>query len=142
MFPFDSIPKMRKDANVLFCIHSYYTTVFFFLSRCGRTRAMDISGRGSAGRRDLYLTTHDTQNRQTSMPPARCAATIRASKRSQICDLHRAATGTGIPPVSDQRIPETFRTYYVYNDPTINNLYHCFIFVCLSFALWLINFTI
>jgi hypothetical protein len=35
----------------------------------------------SARRRDLYLTTHNTHNRQTSMPPARLELTILASSR-------------------------------------------------------------
>jgi len=62
--------------------------LFFFLCRCGPTRAMASSflrsldhtqrrttvGRTSVGewwarRRDLYLTTHNTRHRQTSMTP-------------------------------------------------------------------------
>jgi len=35
----------------------------------------------SAQRRDLYLTTHNTQKRQTSMPPAEFEPTIPSSKR-------------------------------------------------------------
>jgi len=49
----------------------------------------------SARRRDLYLTTHDTCNRQTSMPPVGFEPTISAGERAQTYALDRAATGTG-----------------------------------------------
>jgi len=49
----------------------------------------------SARRRDLYLTTHNTHNRQTSMPPVRFKPTISAGERPQTYALDRAATGTG-----------------------------------------------
>ena len=37
----------------------------------------------SARRRDLYLTTHDTHNRQISMPPMGFEPTISAGERPQ-----------------------------------------------------------
>jgi hypothetical protein len=49
----------------------------------------------SARRRDLYLTTHNAQNRQTSMPPVGFEPTILAGERQQTYALDRAATGTG-----------------------------------------------
>ena len=49
----------------------------------------------SARRRDLYLTTHNTHNRQTSMPPVGLEPTISAGERPQTYSLDRAATGTG-----------------------------------------------
>ena len=49
----------------------------------------------SARRRDLYLTTHNTHNRQTSMPPVGFKPTISAGERPQTYALDRAATGTG-----------------------------------------------
>ena len=49
----------------------------------------------SAHRRDLYLTTHNTHNRQTSMPPVGFEPTISAGERPQTHALDRAATGTG-----------------------------------------------
>jgi hypothetical protein len=49
----------------------------------------------SAGGRNLYLTTHNTHNRQTSMPPVRFEPTISAGERPQTCALDRAVTGTG-----------------------------------------------
>jgi hypothetical protein len=52
-------------------------------------------GEWSARRRDLYLTTHNTHNRQTSMPPAGFEPTISAGDRPQTYALDRAATGTG-----------------------------------------------
>jgi hypothetical protein len=45
----------------------------------------------------LYLTTHNTHKRQTSMPPVRFEPTIPASERPQTHSLHRVATGIGIP---------------------------------------------
>ena len=50
----------------------------------------------SARRRDLYLTTHNTHNKQISMPPVGFEPTISAGKRPQTYALDRAATGTGI----------------------------------------------
>jgi len=43
---------------------------------------------------DLYLTTHNTHNRQTSMPPVGFEPTVPASERPQTHTLDRAATGT------------------------------------------------
>ena len=91
------------------------TALFFsFLWRCDPTRIMASSflmfldhkqrrstvGRTpldvwSARRRDLYLTTHNTHNRQTSMPPVGFEPTISAGERPKTHALDRAATGTG-----------------------------------------------
>ena len=67
-----------------FMITLTYTTL-------GRTPLDEWSVR----RRDLYLTTHNTHNRQTSMPPVGFEPTIPASERPQTHALDRAATGTG-----------------------------------------------
>ena len=91
-----------------------YYTYIFFLWRCDPTRVMASSflrfldhtqrrttvgrtllGEWSARRRDLYLTTHNTHNRQTSMPPVGFKPTISAGERPQTYALDRAATGTG-----------------------------------------------
>ena len=88
---------------------------FFFLWRCDPTRVMASSflrfldhtqrhtpvGRTpldewSARRRDLYLTTYNTHNRQTSMPQVGFEPTISAAERPQTCTFDRAATGTGL----------------------------------------------
>jgi len=45
--------------------------------------------------RDLYLTTHNTHNRQTAMPPVGFETTISAVERQYTYALDRAATGTG-----------------------------------------------
>ena len=58
----------------------------------GRTPLDECSARC----RDLYLTTHNTHNRQTSMPPLQFEATISAGERPQTYALDRADTGTGI----------------------------------------------
>jgi len=49
----------------------------------------------SARRRHLYLTTHNTHNRQTSMSPLEFEPMISAGERPQTYALDRAATGTG-----------------------------------------------
>ena len=46
----------------------------------------------SARRRDFYLKTHNTHNRETSMPPVGFEPTISAGERSQTYALDRAAT--------------------------------------------------
>jgi hypothetical protein len=50
---------------------------------------------GPARRRDLYLTTHNTHNRQTSKSPAGFKPTIPVSKLPQTHALDRTATGIG-----------------------------------------------
>ena len=91
-----------------------YIYIFFLLWRCDPTRVMASSflrfldhiqrrttvGRTpldewSACRRDLYLTTHNTHNSQTSMPPVGFEPTISAGERPQTYALDHAATGTG-----------------------------------------------
>ena len=46
----------------------------------------------SARRRDLYLTTHNTDNRQASMPPVGFEPTISAAERPHTYTLDRATT--------------------------------------------------
>ena len=43
-----------------------------------------------ARRRDLYLTTHDTHNRQISMPPVGFEPTISAVERPQVNFSHQS----------------------------------------------------
>jgi hypothetical protein len=50
----------------------------------------------SARRKDLYLTTHNIHNRQTSMPPVEFEPTISAGGGPQTYALERAANGTGV----------------------------------------------
>jgi len=56
----------------------------------GRTPLDELS----ASRRDLYLSTHYTHKRQTSMPLAEFELTLSACERPQTYALGRAATGT------------------------------------------------
>ena len=108
--------RYTKERNVLHSATGAIVTVvcFCFLWRCGPTRAMTSSflrfldhtqrrttvGRTpldewSARRRDLYLTTHNTHNRQTSMPSVGFEPTISAGERPQTYAVDRAPTGTG-----------------------------------------------
>ena len=57
----------------------------------GRTPLDEISAR----RRDLCLTTHNTHNKQISMPRVGFETTISAGDRPKTYALDRAATGTG-----------------------------------------------
>jgi hypothetical protein len=50
----------------------------------------------SARSRDLYLTTHNTHKRQTSMPPAGFEPTIPVRERLQTHALYRVVTGFGV----------------------------------------------
>jgi hypothetical protein len=52
---------------------------------------------GPARRRDLYLTTHNTHKRQTSIPPVGFELTIPVNERPQTHALDRTATGIGTP---------------------------------------------
>jgi hypothetical protein len=54
----------------------------------------------SARHRDLYLTTHNTHNRQTSMPTAVFEPTIPVSERPKTHALDRTATGIGFLRIS------------------------------------------
>ena len=54
----------------------------------------------SARRRGLYLTTHNTHNRQTSMLPVGFETTILSGERLQTYALDREATGTGFTIVT------------------------------------------
>ena len=60
-------------------------------ARDGRT-PLDES---SAIRSDLYLTIHNTHNRQTAMPLKEFEATVLTGERPQTYALDREATGTG-----------------------------------------------
>jgi hypothetical protein len=51
--------------------------------------------KGSARRRDFYLTTHKTHNKQTSMLSAGFEPAIPARELLETLDLDRWATGTG-----------------------------------------------
>ena len=78
----------------------------------GRASLDEISAR----LRDLYLTTHNTHNRQTSMPPVGFEPTISASVRPQTYPLDRKATGTGSLEVETE-IETLFSPSSLYNPP-------------------------
>jgi hypothetical protein len=88
----------------------YIHIFFFFFWCCDPTRVIASSflrfldhtqRRTTVGRTpldewsDLYLTTHNTHNRQTSMPLVEFEPTMSAGERPQTYALDRAATGTG-----------------------------------------------
>ena len=73
----------------------------------------------SARRRDLYMTTHNTHNRHTSMPPAGFEPTIPSSERPQTHALDRAATGIGIYIYTVETPYPRFQFSAVYRDPNI-----------------------
>ena len=73
-------------------------------STIGRTPLEEWSAR----RRDLYLTTHDTHNRQISMPMVGFEPTISVGERPQTYASDRTATGTGITGVTVLRNVRVF----------------------------------
>ena len=80
---------------------SYIYMERIFLMFPDHTRRRTTFGRTpldewSARRRDLYLTTHDTHNRQISMPPVGFELTISAGERPQAARLLRS--WVRIPP--------------------------------------------
>ena len=73
---------------------SSFTSFLYHMQRrttIGRTPLDEWSAR----RKDLYLTTHNTHNRQTSMPPVGFEATISAGERPQTYALDRQARVLG-----------------------------------------------
>jgi hypothetical protein len=81
-----------------------------------RTRLDELSG----WRRDLYLTTHNTRNRQTPTAPTGFESAIPASLRPKIHALDCAATGTGNLYFVECRIPYT-QLWYVTRQPWYPN---------------------
>jgi len=77
-----------------------------FLDHTQRRAAVDRTplDEWSVRRRDLYLTTHNTHNRQTSVPPVGFKTTISAGERPEACALDRAATETGTFMAVSRRI--------------------------------------
>jgi len=78
----------------------------------------------SARRRDLYVTTHNTHKRQTSMPSRGFQPAIWKSKRPQIHTLDGAVTGIGsftLVGCSDRR----GITKHVYRMSSIKNCVEC-----------------
>jgi hypothetical protein len=59
---------------------------------------------GSDCRKDLYLTTHDTHTKQTSMPQSGFEPAMRASERHKTHVLDRAAIGIGLSNICYQLI--------------------------------------
>jgi hypothetical protein len=72
----------RFDLFILTCLRNVFRRATF-----GRI-PLD---KWSARRRDLYLTTHNTHNRQTSMPRVEFEPTISAGERPKTYALDRAA---------------------------------------------------
>jgi len=70
---------------------------------------------GSARRRGLYLTTHNTQKRQTSMSQAGFESAIPASERPQTYALDRAPNGIGQSTSVPEYNTGCFRKYVVYH---------------------------
>jgi hypothetical protein len=73
-------------------------------------------------RKDFYLTTHDTQERQTSMPPTGFESTNSAGERPHTYALDRPATRTGN---SSDKWPQ-FQTYMKKNKGLRYTDWKCF----------------
>jgi hypothetical protein len=104
----------QQKKNRVLC---YSLFLFYFIGLCSPARAMASSftrfldhtrratirrthlDEWSVRRRDLYLTTLNTHNRQTSIPSVGFEPTITAGERPYTYALDRAATGTGYATV-------------------------------------------
>ena len=99
--------KSRCSMDKLFLYSLFLTSVYLLIIGAEAMVALDHTqwhthtiGRnpldeGSASCRDLYLATHNTHERATSMPPAGFQPSIPASERPQTLALDRAPTGIG-----------------------------------------------
>jgi len=103
---FTSKPNQRIEFSAVSIFFLFGATPPQWARASSFTRLLDLAQRRttvvrtpldewSARRRDLYLTTHNTHNRQTSMPPVGFESTISAGERPQTYALELAATGTG-----------------------------------------------
>ena len=102
---FDNV-IFKFKMNMLFCCFFWRnspqwaraSSFMRFLDHTQRRTTVDRTplDEWSACRRDLYLTSHNTHNRQTSMPPVGIEPTIPASERPQTYALDHAANGTGV----------------------------------------------
>jgi len=114
----DSLPRLHEEMNKLDVIR-LPQEIFFSLAQWARvssftrflyhTRLITV-GRNpldewSARRRDLYLTTHNTHNRNISMPPVGFETTFSAGEWPQTYVLDSAATGTGSSDYIHKNIP-------------------------------------
>jgi hypothetical protein len=97
VFSIGHLASICSTVEGFYCIWSHTVTHTHTLrdTEVGRTPPDEWS----APRRDLYLTTHNTHKRQTSMPSAGFEPTIPASERPQTHALDRAANGTGLKSV-------------------------------------------
>jgi hypothetical protein len=118
----------------------HYHTLFRHTT-LGRTPLDEVPAR----RRDLYLTTHNTHKRQTSMPPVGFEPTILVSEWSQTHALDRTATGIGKVLLTSANVWVKRRTF-TYSYLTYNRLrLFCSHWLSLLFAiklpiLWSMNF--
>jgi hypothetical protein len=84
-FFYSTAPQWAMASSFTRFLHHTRHTAF------GRTPLDECSAR----RRDLYLTTNNTHNRQKFMPPAGCETQISADDPPQTYALYCVATGTG-----------------------------------------------
>jgi hypothetical protein len=132
-------------------IHS----LFLMLSRCDPAQVMVFSflrfldhtqRRTTVGRTPLdewsahlinhYLTTYNTHNRQTSMPPVGFESTISAGERPQTYALDRAATGTGFPSITQSKFRINYHwniSYYRTIMDASRNMHHA---TCITHLVW------
>jgi len=95
---YDSPQWARASSFTRFLDHTQQCTTV------GRTPP----GEWSACRRDLYLTTPNTHNRQMSMSPMGFEPTVSAGEWPQSCALDCAATETSIWTSVDSKIENKF----------------------------------
>ena len=92
------VSRIRLKLLTLRRLMSYIYMEYPFLMFLDHTQRRSTVGRTpldewSARRKDLYLTTHDTHNRQISMPPVGFEPTISTGVRPVVCDLETSRMG-------------------------------------------------
>jgi len=95
----------NTQANAILSASYHFYLFHHYPITSSFSRFLDHTQRATVGRtpldewsmrhRYLYLTTHNTHNRQTSMPPVGFEPTIAAGERPKTYVLDRVATGTG-----------------------------------------------
>jgi hypothetical protein len=114
-------PRFEADhvlSSFFFLLNSpQWGTASSFMKFVDHTQRRTTFGRNpleewSARRRDLYLTTHNSHNRQTSMPPVGFEPAIPAAERPQTHALDCGATGTIIVIIGRKKYGSTWWSYF------------------------------
>ena len=85
-----TLRRLMSYIYIYICIYMEHPFLMFLHHTQRRSTVGRTPDEWSARRRDLYLTTHDTHNRQISMPPEGFEPKISAGERPQAAHLLRS----------------------------------------------------